>query len=181
MNKTEKAILTAEYKKAGGYLAKRAESYVGHVSGFTTVEGCIITASKPHIETTFWFPEHGFDYAEVSAACNEASTDEEYFIAENMRWCDPAKKLALLDDERYVPILRRSITRDQPSDCRLGCIEFKRTWEIDGDDFQLPEAGRAIYRSFLAAEVAKFEKRLRTYLKRYGLTKCRFSTYWADR
>ena len=30
-------------------------------------------------------------------------------------------------------------------------------------------------------EVEKFEKRLRTYLKRYGLSKCYYGMYWADR
>ena len=27
----------------------------------------------------------------------------------------------------------------------------------------------------------KFEKRLKTYLKRYGLSKCSYGVYWADR
>lgn len=181
MTKEDKKMLIAEYEKANGYLAKHAERYVGYISGFVFVEGCIVAASKPSIETTFWFPEHGYDWDEVSATCKKASESEEYFISENLRNCDASKKLALLDDAQFVPILLRQIVRDQPADCRLATIYFKKPWEIDEDDYPLPEAARSIYRDFLVAELDKFEKRLRTYLKRYGLTKCYFSTYWADR
>ena len=45
----------------------------------------------------------------------------------------------------------------------------------------LVESCDADHMVFLDTDIAEFEKRLRTYLKRYGLTKCRFSTYWADR
>ena len=34
---------------------------------------------------------------------------------------------------------------------------------------------------FLENEQAEFGKRLDSYLKRYGLEKCHFGVYWADR
>lgn len=45
----------------------------------------------------------------------------------------------------------------------------------------LDDDERAAVTGMLQDECDKFGKRLTSYLKRYGLSKCRFSTYWADR
>jgi hypothetical protein len=49
------------------------------------------------------------------------------------------------------------------------------TWAmLSGEDLELAK-------KLVATESKRFEKRLRTYLKRYGLSKIHSWTYWADR
>lgn len=182
VTKDEKEMLRGEFAKA--WDDPRMVTYcTNKVSGFVTIRGTIITIDKPSIETRFCFGEHGFDFDEVNETCDRLSRDEGYFIAENIRRCAAGGIIKNLEDGHpFVPVLRREHYTGQTEDCRLGYVEWVYWYDIDRDDPDILTADEiAEYRQMCEEEIEKFTKRLRTYLKRYGLSKCDFWTYWADR
>ena len=182
LTKEEKQLLRDEFSKTWRN-AKSVEYAVNKTSGYAEIGDCIVTFDKPSIETRFCFGEHGYDYDEVGEFCHEMSESEEYFISENMREFD--RKQRLIDGAREGAYAAWVCANGDGSD--LGYITFTRMshdgWEEPTacQHDRLTDAGLDVYEELITDERAKFEKRLRTYLKRYGLSKCRYWTYWADR
>ena len=181
LTKEDKEMLTNEYKKVWStwrmvdYCVKKASAYV-------EFDGMLVVFDKPTIETDFWFAEHTYDYEEVCELCDSMSNDEQYFIAENIRNCRASEIVELIDNGELTACICPKRYYTQQTDCRLGYIEWCRHWEA------VPEVARpltddeiAALRQICVEEVEKFQKRLQTYLKRYGLTKCHYGVYWADR
>lgn len=144
-----------------------------------TIGGDLVEFSTPHIKREFWFAEDTRTIEEWDAVQEyvESCENENYFIAQNMKNTEAAHYLARLDDFRFgfykcsndwCPCWISYSYRDEMREDR----SFVR---------ELTEEEREQLREACEKEQAKFEKRLRTYLKRYGLTKCHFSTYWANR
>ena len=182
ITKPDKEMLRAEFAKA--WDNDRMITYcTNKVSGFVIIRDTIIVIDKPSIETRFCFGEHGYDYDEVNKACDSLSHDEEYFLAENLRRFAASDYIKYLDEGHpFVPVLRKTHYTGQSDDCRLGCIDWVYWYNVDRDNpLILTDDERAAYRQLCVEEIEKFTKRLKTYLKRYGLSKCRFWTYWADR
>ena len=178
LTKSEKDMLRKQFAKTWRN-NDMVEYCVSHTSGYAEIGDCIVTFDKPHIETWFCFGEHGYDYDEVNETCRKLSTDEDYFIAKNMREFNRLQKLiAETRQGYYKPWL---VHHGDGSD--LGYVTFTDIFEEPRgkDPLQLTSAGLDVYAELVADEREKFEKRLRTYLKRYGMSKCRFWTYWADR
>lgn len=184
LTKNDKDMLRAEYMKTWRN-DESADWSVKNASGIMELRGYVIVMCKPHITTEFCFGEHGYDYDEVVEHCSRMSKSEEYFISKNLGRFEAKQWLDMLDGDEwpysgYVPSIKPC---DYESDgCRLADIKWLRDWsEIDGNDMVLSDKEKMELRVFLEDEVAKFEKRLHTYLKRYGMSKCHFWTYWADR
>ena len=178
VTKDIKDELRAEYYKSYGYDDEVVEYYVKGVSGVWRTRGRIVTFEKPHIQTEFWFGESGHDYEEVLDRCRRLSEDERYFVEENLRNSPAGWQLRQIGNGCLpnVPLLREND----------GNSLAKVIWEpwdsVEPDDpSRLTEQEVRELELALEDEQARFLKRLEAYLKRYGLSKCRFSTYWRDR
>ena len=133
-------------------------------------DGTLFVIKKPQIQTSFCFPERGYDYDDAQRAADYARKSEEYFKAENLRgiqsWIDA---LEGLED---VWIL--------PNGASVQITTWNR-WDINDNSRRLGmEDRRRILEAYQRVK-AGFEKRLNTYLKRYGLRCVRAWTYWMDR
>ena len=181
--KAEKEMLYEEYSKV--WESEKMRKYcVGAVSTFVYIRDYIVTFDKEHIKTDFCFGEHGFDYDEVNATCAALSRDEQYFIDENMKSTTAASIIGRLDGDSW-PYWRKQYPILVPSKhegCRLAHLEWTTNGsEASKEPMALTDGEIRLLRWEMEREQQKFEKRLRAYLKRYGMSKCNFWTYWADR
>ena len=179
MTTQDKEMLRDQFARVWSDSPHMVDYCVKRTSGYIVLDGFIVTYDKPHIETRFCFGEHGYDYAEVTNECHQASESTEYFMRENLRHIDREIEAV----EEGEPWLVPSWHNAKDEDLHLASVEFPMWGRNPGGEQACPmsDEERAAYADFLREERAKFEKRLRTYLKRYGLTKCHYWTYWADR
>ena len=198
ITKDDKAMLREQYAKAWHEDARMVEYCVGKASGYIDIGGTLWVMDKPSIRTDFWFGEHTYDYDEVCERCDKASESERYFIGENLRNCPAYEMLEALEgrdrwgyDAHFKAYLADDAYWSQDEDCRLGHVNVLK-WHVDPEEYYATREGMMPHREltedeteqvkdFLREEVEKFQKRLKTYLKRYGLSKCHYGVYWADR
>ena len=124
-------------------------------------------------------------------AYNRVTSSEErlkqYFLRENLAEFD--KDIALLQslshDGKTLYLQRKSFSDKNPMN--IWEWEFWDEWEMQqnpwkyqGDNVKMTETDRKVILAGMEHERAKFEKRLHTYLKRYGTKKIKTWTYWAD-
>lgn len=143
-----------------------------------TDDGLVWDIDKPRIETNFCFGERGYDYDEVNKTCHELSKNEHYFKTENIRRNEAfqlIKNLSKYPDDAYWAL--------NYSSSNIVVIRFYKSY----DNIGISSAVRKMTTNeiedvieLLRQEIKKFNKRLNTYLKRYGLSKCRYWTYWVD-
>lgn len=185
MTKQDKELVREQYAKVwhrrdGSVDEKMVDYCTKKTSGYVMIDGHMVIFDKPSIKTDFWFGEHTWDYDEVCDRADAASKSEAYFMARNLEdfnW----RLEKLYDDAWTVYICPRGYCSQDP-DCILGCVEFVRDGSPRNSEARVAtRRERAEYAAFIEEEKAKFEKRLRTYLKRYGLSKCHYGVYWADR
>ncbi|MDD6945091.1 MAG: hypothetical protein PUI67_05585 [Collinsella sp.] len=143
------------------------------------VDGETIEFIQPSIKKDFWFPEddrtredHERTWARV-ASCET----EDYFMSENLDSTRAARLLRCLSENSANMYVVHDYGRGE---------SFVGTdYDRDGANYagarKLSADGAEQLRDACEREQAKFEKRLRTYLKRYGLSKCNFDTYWSMR
>ena len=144
--------------------------YVGAVK---MGEGWVLI-EKHHIENAFCWSDEG---AELKAYKHITSNEErlsEYFLSENINTA--SQKIRRLSDQN------RSVIMHTAGDNRV-CVET--VYDIEQAlSHGCTELTPAQVADIIKAEqwgVAQFEKRLHAYLKRYGTSKLRTWTYWADR
>ena len=161
--------------------------------------GMILTTNKQPIEKRFCFGYsdcgQGPDFSEAIRAEQNAKS-EEYFVRENLRRF--TDRLNLFDDRNVYPVLRlkyyeqnetnplRELSFVSLSDL-LGRMEYDEykpgatVTDAWGNYNYIPTTDdmkriRTMYEEAKAAH----EKKVRSYLKRYGTTKVRTWTYWLD-
>lgn len=167
---------------------KDAQWLAGRADGYATVGNVLVTVGKPHIQKEFWYAEHGYDWDEAQAKARGAETDQDNFIRENLAQTESARWLEAVGKGH------RPWTESVPpqGDGPVAGECFVNLWGRDPDPEDIAEReGKAIHMldeeetrqmvEFHQAFQAAFEKRLRTYLKRYGMEHVRGGTYWADR
>jgi hypothetical protein len=142
-----------------------------------------ISIEKPRIKTSFCF---GYslsrydteDYDNANKMANYASKSEEYFIKENMKQFDELIKE--LEDDNYKVFLINHYQR-QPKDSEYKQLRFRRWYEEKYDDeIELTDDDKKAIKEAYEIEKEVFQKRLNTYLKRYGTSKLRTWSYWQD-
>lgn len=141
-----------------------------------------IEFKAPSIKKNFWFAEDARTIEEWDEVQEHVASckNEDYFIHENLNDTDAAHYLHYMDDRRFRLWWCKSswngIERVWISGGYYTDMTYDRYFvrEVDDDE-------RAQLREACNAEQAKFTKRLHTYLKRYGLSKCRFDTFWSNR
>ena len=135
---------------------------------------------KPRIETSFCFGEHGFDADEKSHMAYVAKNNEDYFRRENLR--DLKKYIDVLgyrESEYYNPAVTVCCPyRDKPG---IVSMSIGSAWDRCGNPVEeVSEEDRERLLEGCIRLFDAFEKRVNAYLKRYGLSKVRSWTYWAD-
>ena len=151
-------------------------------------DGSILAIEKPRIKKDFFFgySDSRYDTEDFDRAndmADHARKSTEYFIEQNMK--DINAKIAQLegtswDASRWVNRIRIPYT-GQPAYSKLKAIHTFRDYdehgkespELEGENLRRVIEGYKIVR-------ADFEKRLQTYLKRYGLSKVKSWSYWQD-
>lgn len=198
MTKEMQAIVAQEMAKL------RFEDDVKRIAEIVELsDGGLLPIMKRMVETRFCFGESGYDYADAQDMAEYARTNADYFMQENMR-----KYTSMIDDlletlDRYA-FTRVGLAKygwNQPADCRLRGMAFLKSTDIidacggscsldelpgktvsvRGTEYRLAtnEEVRAIIDGYSKAAEAH-EKKLRSYLKRYGLSKVYTWTYWRD-
>ena len=165
--------------------------------GIRLTNGGILFFEKPKIETSFCFgyslsqhDSESFDNANKMA--EYASKSEEYFLNENLKYFDTAIEqieTGKFDNFRRANIsIHRAVYGDTP----LNIWEYnicddwsyernKEDGERYGAEYQIVnDTDKAAILAAVKHERAKFEKRLNSYLKRYGTSKLVTWSYWRD-
>ena len=144
-----------------------------------TSKGYLIRFEKPSIKTRFCFG-HGLNgittSEETKNACDmaeHARTNERYFINENLEEINDKIKQYEENDLYYCD------TRINQS---IKCITTEKCIYHYNDEHveKVSKQDKELILNTLKSEKAKFEKRLNTYLKRYGLSKIHSWTYLVD-
>lgn len=148
-------------------------------------DGRLVEFSKPKIETSFCFgyDDYGTTYEDARKAEESASTWA-YFHACNMRSLDEEIK-HLTEYADYVD--GRKLSVDWVPYISEGGIynsifqmNYDNNFYHKHDHDKIERDDLALIIEVVKSERAKFEKRLQAYWKRYGASKLRTWTYWAD-
>ncbi len=202
--KVDKDFLREQFSKAWSD-AKMIDYCVDKVAAVATLpNGDIITVDKQGIETHFCFGESGYDYDEALESAQVARTSQTYFKRENMKEFN--RKIELLEDvlkgeSSYRVFIGDKAYLRQKEDCKLRFFRFDSLCDIIyacGDSCYLEDLpGKELFlngnygRIATAEEVSAIleayktaakahEKKVDSYLKRYGTSKVHSWTYWRD-
>lgn len=203
MTKQDKEQLKTEFLKA--WSEKMAEWCVNNTAEFAVLpDGGIVTIDKQKIKTRFCFGESGYDFEEAAKNAHTARTSAEYFIKENMKhftnWIDELIEAKNLNSN-YMLFIHSTEYYSQTPDCKLRGISLERCTDIidafGGSCFLSSVGGKAIevrgckghiatseeYNAIISAfkrAAEAHEKKIATYLKRFGLSNVDAWTYWRD-
>ena len=150
------------------------------------VRDYIAGIQKPRIETSFCF-SYGYcgvsdeeDYRDAARMAEHARTSENYFIKENMKDLD--EMIQALRGDRYIAYAagRHYVESGIVSINFCNWYE-KETAERNHAIFiELTPAEREEIAGYYEIEKERFTKRLRAYLKRYGLSKVHSWSFLSD-
>lgn len=195
LQNTLKDELRTEYTKVWNGRQKMIDYCVNKTDVVVKIrDKYLFTVDKPSIETNFCF---GYGYCGVSNEeeyrgaenmAEHARTHEDYFIEENMKQI--MEKIEALNDSRYIALIRsRYITKsnlvdieyfhDYGTEGRLNGV-IARYHEKGDIAFLMEDQDKALILQAYEEAKQHFEKRLKTYLKRYGLSKVRSWSYLVD-
>lgn len=164
--------------------------------------GGIVYFEKPRIKTEFCFGYsscgQGPSYDEAVKAERAADT-EDYFLSSNLDGMD--EEIKALEYNCHFPeneyssryygktwYIQRQSYDSQAEPLNLWVFRAWREYDVKNEPWRytpgtyekMTDADRQTILDGLRRERDKFEKRLRTYLKRYGTSKLRTWTYWLD-
>lgn len=151
--------------------------------------GGLIVWEKPEINTSFCFGYMGqSDYEDAQQMAEHAKKDEDYFLSENLGIFDVTiKKIksTLKENNENKLYIYKEYSRGSVNLWGFTVLSFSEfIYQNERKLYnEIQEASDEDIRTILAAEQeerAKFEKRLKTYLKRYGLSKVKTWSYWQD-
>ena len=125
---------------------------------------------KASIQGSFWFHDEGPNYDYYLEVTKDEESRRKYFLAKNLDQFDVEEAEKALDEFGVY---------EYEQDGQK-VINIARSQWVDGLR-PAADAEKAAILEALAWCRDKFEKRLNAYLKRWGTSKLRFGTYWADR
>jgi len=160
-----------------------------HSSTFIKIDGKIVRIEKPEIETRFCFGYSDFGqgatYEEANEACQ--SFGEKQFLRENLKSFDDILDYFLPENEQsdHLHWQGRNLYLYKNYDYDIYSVHFLRDYDVQNEPWRwgkitpikVSADGVKFYHQTLISERAKFEKRLRSYLKRYGTSKLHTWTY----
>ena len=197
--KANKEMLHNEFSKI--WESERMTSYCTNKAATMAIlpDGGIVTVDKQTINKDFCFGESGYDADDAEEAAQHARTSQDYFLSQNMasfkHWISDLED-ARDENGRYKLHILDAHYIGQTKDCKIRGIEFVRTTAVLEDigpaflkDLYGIEFGKghlatieeidAILEAYKEA-AADHEKKVRSYLKRYGTSKVHAWTYWRD-
>lgn len=150
--------------------------YMKEYVGAVKIQGKYYLIEKPHINNRFCFRDEGADYEYYKELMDDKEKRlAEYFKSEN-----------LSEFDRHI----EKITKGEYGDTRVWwspCQKYNRMEVCFYSSFGQPngyteftEDEKQVILNALRYGRSLFEKRLDTYLKRYGVSKIHTWTYWAD-
>lgn len=125
---------------------------------------------KASIQGSFWFHDEGPMYDYYLKVTADEESRRKYFLAKNLDQFDVEEAEKALDEFGVYEYEQNG--QKVINIARYGTMPEARP---------ATDAEKAAILGALAWCREKFEKRLDTYLKRWGTSKLRFGTYWADR
>ena len=135
----------------------------------------IMQVSKPHLETRFcygWGQCGSIDSA--SASCDVVSSDYNFFLSENLEQLK--KELDILENRPETVYLVKSY--------RIGNVVSWRGggnyWNREKDAIDATAEDIEIIKESIKKKIENLTKRCATYWKRFGGSKLKTWTYWAD-
>ena len=146
--------------------------------------GRIVALEKPSIEKDFCFGYRSAcdaeEYEDAHRMANHAGESTDYFMRANLEQIDRivdglnGKHYAI--ENRIIPAYYR-----QPEGSILATIRGYYWHEAEGQKYPMLE-GEDLRRVLdgYAVVRANFEKRLKSYIKRYGMSKVNTWTYWTE-
>ena len=154
--------------------------------------GVILRIEKEKIKVDFCWHDEGPDYEEYKRLHSDEESMREYFINANLREYDEQIEGLTSRKNRWgEPQVIVLYERDTCSHGKCGWgtgfrMMSKCQFQQEQNDsrctvHQLTENDIVKALALVKNERAKMEKRLQTYLKRYGISKLHTWTYWADR
>lgn len=167
-------------QKMVDYCVKKA-SYIVELEN-----GDIVAIEKPSIQKNFCFgySDSRYDNEDYNRAQNmadHARSNVEYFIEQNMKGInEEINSLEGKGSPRWA--YRIAIPYSgQPKDSKLKAIWPLDMWDERNEKLPLLEGEnlQRVIEGYKAVRV-EFEKRLQSYLKRYGLSKVNSWSYWQD-
>jgi len=180
------------------YCVKKVDNVVRLDNGF------LIPIDKEHIEKDFCFGYHDSryntdDYDRANAMAAHARTSEEYFFDENMRGF--REVMNNLDDNDLYPVVSMMYYSGGDAN-KIKSFRFLRGWQICelfggscylseiGGKYVKDRDGHTIYilnekdiasvKAGYELAMKNHEKRVRTYLKKYGTKHVNAWSYWLD-
>lgn len=173
---------------------KRADEYMKDTSNLMRAEcGIIIAFYKERIETEFCWADEGASYEHYKQVHKTQESLQQYFLHENLRKYDDLIKDLETRKRNCSEIIPVFYEIEWCTIGKLGYADGVHAyrWYQVNESEQDPRSRDLIHRmseseikqaiAILKEERAKFDKRLHTYLKRYGTSKLHTLTYWADR
>lgn len=157
---------------------------------YKTADGKLIPLEKPRIETHFCFgySDSAYDtedYDRANEMAHHARTQEDYFLSEN-RDKIGSKIKSLENNDDYSTLKHFIFNQSHQGKKVYGLTSFYL-----GRWFDMNEKDKAFYQPLEEVDrlglieaykkvLEDFEKRLQTYLKRYGLKNIKSWSYWRD-
>lgn len=153
------------------------------------VRDMLAEVEKPTIETRFCFG-YGYcgvsseeDYQDANSMAQHARTSQDYFVRENMKQINGY--IEALEDTGMAAYAIGHYREDG-----IVSIHFCEPWNIEKRKrnaekanivfFELTDKERKDIAGYYGIEKQRFQKRLNTYLKRYGLSKVHSWSYLSD-
>ena len=155
------------------YLSTKKDSdyYKKHFIGAVKLNDGYYLLGKPSIDTKFCFADEGPDYEYYKELMASEEKLKAYFLAENLSVIDR--------DIEELQSFRPMVVTSCWNDGRKGFVSKDYHYQREGDA-PLKDEQRAELIKALQWSRTQFEKRLQTYLKRYGVSKLHTWTYWRD-
>lgn len=155
-----------------------------------SVRGYVAGIDRPNIRTHFCFG-YGYcgvsteeDYRDAARMADHASRSEDYFIEKNLEELN--KYIEDLEGSDYTVYVSGNCTDSGSlvwiNFCHGYEVEQLRSWAKKNNQvfLELSEGERKEIAGYYGIEKDRFTKRLKTYLKRYGLSKVQSWTYLVD-
>lgn len=173
-------------KKTGEIDQYWVNYYVKKADVVFEVEDGLVEIEKPDIKTSFCFGygQNGISSEEDSARasrCADAVISDEgrYFKSENLSHFDNLIKE--LKDESNIFVIGNAYNIPDSRLKRVGQLDrWHRRVDVENGEREMTAKERKTYLEAVKLARANFEKRLDTYLKRYGTSKLRTWSYLVD-
>lgn len=183
----EAAASVKESKKAGGkddnifaewlkeFEQISGDPCVKYYAGAIKLHGGYYLIDKPSIETRFCFHDEGPDYDYYKTLCSSDDKMAAHFLTANLRAFD--SQISRIEKGEYGDKRVWWETHTRANGSKQIWLTFD-PWRNTGTECTDDEK-KLILRGLKYGK-ALFEKRLKSYLKRYGVAKLHTWTYWAD-